>query len=168
MTTINLVSVHQLADSESILYQLLCERTADMNISHARMPTIREHMQFVSSMPYLAWYLIIVEGVQVGAIYLTRQREVGIFILNAHKGKGYGRSAIAALRLKHQGPILANINPHNARSIKFFEQLGATQLQVTYKLEEIHELKAAESRDQSGDSRAEVHHCTDAVEEPAP
>lgn len=130
----NLVSVYDREEAAGILYDLLSERDIEkVGISHKRMPSYEEHIAFIRSEPYQAWYLIEDAG-YVGSIYLTRQREVGLFIFIEQQGKGYGRLAIELLRAKHPGKLLANINPANCRSIRFFETLGFEHIQNTYAL----------------------------------
>lgn len=117
------------------LYKLLQERTPEQSISHKRMPTYEEHCEFVKRHPYDAWYLI-EDGIHtVGSIYLSRRGEIGIAIFNVHKRKGYGRRALHEVMQWHSGrQILANINPKNEGSIRFFESMGFKPLQVTYHL----------------------------------
>lgn len=114
------------------LYRLLEERHPTQNISHKELPSIEEHITFVRSKPYLAWYYITTDVAIVGSIYLTRNREVGIGIIKAHQGKGYGTKALAELSRLHPGRMLANINPDNAASLAFFHSQGFKPLQVTY------------------------------------
>jgi hypothetical protein len=61
------------------LYDLLLQRNPDANISHKKMPTYEEHVNFVKSSPYSKWYIIEVDGKRAGTIYLTKQNEIGIF-----------------------------------------------------------------------------------------
>ena len=126
-------------DTEMQLYDLLLERTPEMNISHKTIPTLEEHCKFVRSLPYPFWYLIQLQipgrpMITVGSVYLTDRREMGIFIFKKHRRQGYARKAIELLLDKHPGDILANINPNNTRSIKFFEELGAKHIQNTYEI----------------------------------
>lgn len=118
-----------------LLYELLEERMKlpHVNISHRSMPTWEEHKKFVLSTPYTAWYLIQVDDGYVGAIYLTRMDEIGVHILGAHRGRGYGPEAISLIKGLHKRTrYLANINPANAGSIRMFQRLGFKKLQVTY------------------------------------
>ena len=118
-----------------VLYDLLKEKTPEQSISHTEMPTMRAHKMFVASRPYLAWYLIWVEGVAIGAIYLTYNREIGIGIFKGLKSRGYGTQAVKKLMELHPGKFYANINPDNYASRMFFqEQFGAKLLQHTYVL----------------------------------
>jgi RimJ/RimL family protein N-acetyltransferase len=128
------------------LYELLKEREPHQNISHRDMPTFENHIRFIDSVPYREWLLIFpvpeprFEGQTlfltedpVGAIYLSKQNEIGVSILKAHQGHGYGPLAICMLINRHPGEqFLANINPDNSRSITLFEGLGFKMLQVTY------------------------------------
>lgn len=120
----------------AVLYQLLLEREPEVNISHKVIPTFEQHLEYVKLNPYLAWYII--EGAhdkQVGAVYLTRQREIGVFVLKAHRRIGYGEFAVKEIMTRWKGePFLANIAPNNKASIAFFAGLGAKKIQETYEL----------------------------------
>jgi RimJ/RimL family protein N-acetyltransferase len=116
------------------LYDLLAERTPEQSISHKTMPTWDEHVRFVGSRPYLGWHLIAESGYLRGAIYLTKQREIGVGILRSQQRKGYARAAVLELMDRYTGPFLANVNPKNEASIKLWESLGFNLLQVTYQL----------------------------------
>lgn len=132
---INLISVYRERQAIEILYDLLVEREPHQCISHKNMPNMDEHAAFVRSQPYFAWYLIEnEEGSYVGSIYLSKQREIGVFIFKRYARSGYGAQAVSALMSKWPGRFLANINPNNAASIRFFENLGARHIQNTYEL----------------------------------
>lgn len=62
------------------LYDLLKERKHSINISHRKMPTYNEHVNFVLSKPYLKWYIIYFGKNKAGSIYISKQNEIGIFI----------------------------------------------------------------------------------------
>lgn len=127
-----LIDVNTVQDAAETLWALLSEREEHQNISHKIMPDWQSHVQFIADRPYFAWYLIDVDCMRVGAIYLTYEREVGLFIFRAERGKGYGSQALARLKQKHPGPLLANINPRNIKAIKFWEGQGFKPLQLTY------------------------------------
>jgi RimJ/RimL family protein N-acetyltransferase len=117
--------------AEDLLWRLLMEREPYQNISHTKMPSLDGHRAFIASRPYPHWYVIDC-GELVGGVYLTKLREVGVGILRAFRGNGYGKSAVNQLLEKHPGPVLANINPQNLPSIKMFLDLGFKLKQVTY------------------------------------
>lgn len=138
---IKLGSVYETAsedDTAGLLFLWLGQRTPEQAISHKAMPTWTQHLAFVRSMPYLAWYVIYTEDENgtraIGNIYLTNKREVGIHIDAAERGHGAGADALEQLRALHPGPLLANINPDNERSIAFFVKHGAKLIQHTYEL----------------------------------
>ena len=132
---VTLESVYKREINVSYLYDILKERTPVQSISHKEMPTFDEHCAFVQSHQYLRWDLIKKEfGFVVGSIYLTKNREIGVFIFNAHKGNGYATDAIKILMAECPGKFLANVNPKNEASRKLFEKLGGKMIQVTYEL----------------------------------
>lgn len=115
------------------LYELLKQRKPNVNISHKKMPTYDQHVRFVMSKPYSKWYIIKFNDQRVGSAYLTRQNEIGIFILNNMSGIGIGTIALKTLMEKNpRGRYLANVNPKNKKSIKFFRQHGFNLIQHTY------------------------------------
>src|SRR5678815_345007 len=89
----------------TILYQLLGERKPDESISHKEMPSIPNHIEFVKSKPYEAWYLI--QSLEekeypfVGAVYLSNANEIGIGIFDKYKRQHYACAAIKALMEYH-------------------------------------------------------------------
>lgn len=119
------------------LWELLAERTPEQSISHQQMPTLSEHIRFIDSQPYLAWYFILLLDELVGCIYLTHQREIGISIYQAYQGNGYAKQAIGVLMQAYPGEFYANINPANKASINLFtKHFGGKLIQHTYKLGE--------------------------------
>ena len=117
------------------LYNLLKEREPSTNISHRKMPTFNEHVNFVLSKPYSKWYIIYYNKSKVGSIYLSKQDEIGIFIKKAFFMKGIGTDALIILiDLNPRERFLANVNPKNKKSIKFFKKNAFKILQHTYEL----------------------------------
>jgi len=131
-----LINAYEVDDARYVLYDLLSERTKDQSISHKKMPSFSEHVAFFNSKPYEAWYLIKDKDEWVGSVYLSKNREVGLFIYSADKGKGYGKAALEGLVSLHGLPLYANINPKNAASIDFFGKFGFEHIQNTYLLTE--------------------------------
>ena len=138
MSEIKLIDIYSLPDrgaAHRTLFEILSERTVDQSISHKGMPNFEQHCAFVDSKPYQAWYLLetAADGV-VGSVYLSQMREVGLFVFNRYWNRGFGAEVIQALHAKHPGRLLANINPKNERSIRFFQKLGFKHIQNTYEL----------------------------------
>jgi len=117
------------------LFDLLLERNPIVNISHKKIPTYKEHVKFVSSRPYSKWYIIFYSGKKCGSIYLSKTDEIGIFLKKGMAKKGIGSKALKILMKENpRKRYLANINPKNKNSIRFFKKHHFKLLQHTYEL----------------------------------
>lgn len=128
-STVKLVDIYDVdrlryAGFMRLLYALLGEREPEQNISHKDMPSWVDHWHFVNDRPYAHWYAVVDNGIMLGAVYLTHQREIGIGVLKSQRGKGVAKFAITELMRLHPGHFLANINPANEASIALFKSLG--------------------------------------------
>ena len=143
MNPVTLVDVYQAhrATALSVLYHLLSQRLPMESISHKRMPSFADHEAFFDSQPYREWFLIeipvadpIVTSTYVGMIYLSKQYEIGLAIDREHRRHRFGRIALELLMARHRGArLLANINPGNEKSIRFFLRAGFEgPIQVTF------------------------------------
>lgn len=118
------------------LFNLLKERDPQANISHKKMPTYLEHVKFVESKPYSKWYVIECGRKKIGSIYLSKTNEIGIFLKKDFHRKKLGKIALELLIKKNPRPrYLANVNPKNNVSSKFFKNNGFKLIQHTYELE---------------------------------
>src|SRR5690348_1174286 len=81
------------------LYNLLLERDGDktINISNIVTPTFENHVKFVDSKPYFAWYIIYENDIRVGSIYLNHDDSFGYFILKKFQNRGIGQKAFELL-----------------------------------------------------------------------
>ncbi len=130
-------------ESAFILWDLLKERKPEQSISHKGMPTLRQHLDFIESRPYQAWFIIwkkkdAITEIPAGAIYLTKANEIGIAVFQSCQKQGIGPTAIQmllALPINGTKHVLANINPQNSNSIRMFEKLGFKHIQNTYEKE---------------------------------
>jgi RimJ/RimL family protein N-acetyltransferase len=117
------------------LYALLSERESFVNISHKKMPTYDEHLNFINSKPYSKWYIIKKDKQNVGSIYLSKQNEIGIFIKKEFQKDGLGTDSMKLLMKKNpRSRYLANVSPKNLKSQKFFKKSGFKLIQNTYEL----------------------------------
>lgn len=128
-----LVSVYRTKSAPKLLYELLKSRDESVNISHKTMPSYASHCRFIKKCPYPHWYLIEINGIFVGSIYLSYDNEIGIFLFPDEQKKGYGAKAVQAL-LKKCGSrrYFANIAPTNKASARMFKKLGFRLIQHTY------------------------------------
>ncbi|BDQ31804.1 hypothetical protein NZNM25_19450 [Nitrosopumilus zosterae] len=112
------------------------ERDPKYNISHKKMPNYSQHEKFVLSKPYDKWYIILKSSKEIGSIYLTKENEIGIFIKKNMQKKGIGFNVLKTLMEKNpRKRYLANINPMNKKSIRFFKNNGFKLIQYTFELE---------------------------------
>ncbi len=119
------------------LYNILNERKSIVNISHKKMPTYRQHIAFVASKPYTKWYIIYFNSQKVGSIYLSKQNEIGIFIIKTMEGKGLEQIALKILMDKHpRDRYIANCNPKNKALIRFWKKNKFKLVQYSYELVE--------------------------------
>ncbi len=118
------------------LYNLLKERDSNVNISHKKMPTYTEHLKFVNSKPYSKWCIIKFGNSKVGSIYLSKNNEIGIFLKKEFHGKIIGYESLQKfMKMNPKRRYLANVNPKNKKSQKFFEKNGFKLIQYTLELE---------------------------------
>ena len=120
------------------LYNLLKERNPNMNISHKKIPTYSEHVKFVKSKPYTKWDVIEYGKQKIGSIYLSKNDEIGIFLKKQFQGKNVGQESLELfMKMNPRKRYLANVNPKNTVSQKFFKKNGFKLIQHTYEFEEI-------------------------------
>ena len=118
------------------LFNLLKQRDDRANISHKKMPTYSDHVKFVKSKPYTKWYIIQKSKIKIGSIYLSKNDEIGIFINEKFHGEGFATDAMKLVIDKNpRTRYLANVNPKNIRSTKFFKKNNFKLIQYTYELE---------------------------------
>lgn len=130
---INIIQVKK--SDHRFLYKLLLERDSKVNISHKKMPSFKEHVKFIQQKPYSKWYVIFDGKKKVGSVYLSKQNEIGIFLLNKYMQKGIAKEAINQLKEKNpRQRYLANVSPKNKNSKTFFKKIGFKLIQYTYEL----------------------------------
>lgn len=114
---------------------MLQERTPDVNISHRKMPSWEQHIDYVKRGDHKHWYLIETRpGGIVGQVYLSDRDEIGIQIFWQHQRRGYGTAALQAFfDIIGPGEYLANVNPRNKKSQNLWHSLGFELIQYTYR-----------------------------------
>jgi len=136
--------VNPLKDAE-FLFDLLKERDSRANISHKKMPTYSSHVKFIESKPYKKWYVVyLIEFIsksqppktnktKVASIYLSKNDEIGIFVLKKFQGKDIGKFALFELIKRNpRKRYLSNVSPKNKKSMKFFENNGFKHIQQKF------------------------------------
>jgi RimJ/RimL family protein N-acetyltransferase len=148
-----LVSVYDVKEGASVLYELLQERRPETFVSHETMPTREEHDEFVASIPFRCWYLIRIRTVDaetmlvggyayIGAIEVTDLNEIGIAIFKRFQGHGHGRKALElfmsthrplpAIKAKRNARWLANVATENHGSKLFFRRMNFRPIQEVW------------------------------------
>ena len=118
------------------LYELLKERKPSTNISHRKMPTFNQHLNFVLSKPYSKWYIIFNQNKKIGSIYISKQDEIGLHIKNLKWQKQIAVITIKLLKQKNpRDRYLVNINPKNKKMLNFYENNGFKLIQHTFELD---------------------------------
>ena len=134
--SLRFVSVYKVRGHEKLLYALLKERPASMNISHRRMPSFAEHRRFVRSKPYKEWFWVQKDGETVGSVYLSRQNEIGIFFFKKFRKKKLQIETLRAfITQRRKLRLLANVSPKNKSYAGVFRSLGFKVVQHSYCLE---------------------------------
>lgn len=126
------------------LYELLEERIKYkwLNISHMKMPTWEQHIDFLHSNPYLehlVYFSHFDEGTtRIAMAYFTKQKEMTIYVKECYRNRTYGGRIfdmfLAYLDKHYQRPFFVNTNPNNIVGKAFIRRRGFDLLQYTYKV----------------------------------
>ena len=138
------------SEDAEFLFNLLKERDSRANISHKKMPTFTAHVKFIKSKPYKKWYIVLGQKknstnkesihsftrTKVASIYLSKNDEIGIFVLKKFQGMNIGAFALNELISRNpRNRYLANVNPTNKKSMKFFKNNNFKLIQYTFELD---------------------------------
>jgi len=117
------------------LYELLKTKDPIANISHKKMPSYDEHVNFILSNPYAIWYIIEYEGKKIGSVYLSKHDEIGISLVDNSLYDKIGKSIIKLLiKNNPRKRYLAKVSPRNKKLQNFFVNNGFTGLEYTYEI----------------------------------
>ena len=130
------VKLKQVTKNDALfLYELLKNKDPNANISHKKMPSYDEHVEFVISKPYTNWYIIEYDKKNVGSIYLSKQDEIGISVSNDYEYDQIVKPALKLLmKLNQRKRYLANTSPKDVRSQEFLLKNGFTGLEYVYEM----------------------------------
>ena len=117
------------------LYELLKTKDPIANISHKKMPSYDEHVNFILSNPYAIWYIIEYEGKKIGSVYLSKHDEIGISLVDNSLYDKIGKSIIKLLiKNNPRKRYLAKVSPRNKKLQNFFVNNDFTGLEYTYEI----------------------------------
>ena len=130
------INLNQVTKNDTLfLYDLLKNKDSNANISHKKMPSYDEHVEFVMSKPYTNWYIIEYDKKNVGAIYLSKQDEIGISVNNDYEYDQIAKHALKLLmKLNQRKRYLANTSPKDVRSQEFLLKNGFTGLEYVFEM----------------------------------
>ena len=130
------VELKQVTKNDALfLYDLLKNKDPNANISHKKMPSYDEHVEFVMSKPYTNWYIIECDKKNVGTIYLSKQDEIGISINNDYEYDQIVKPALKLLmKLNQRKRYLANTSPKDVSAQEFLLKNGFTSLEYVYEI----------------------------------
>ena len=130
------IKLKQVTKNDALfLYDLLKNKDPNANISHKKMPSYDEHVEFVMSKPYTNWYIIEYDKKNVGTIYLSKQDEIGISINKDYEYDQIVKSALELLmKLNQRKRYLANTSSKDVRSQEFLLKNGFTGLEYVYEM----------------------------------
>jgi hypothetical protein len=120
------------------LYKILKNRK--FNISNNSLPSFSEHKLFVINNPYRSWYLIEVDKLFVGSIYLSEDNFIGLHVID-QDGSIIKQSIEWVLKNKKPLPEIKsvrvsnfhiNLPSNNLIFTKIVESMGATSIQSTF------------------------------------
>ena len=117
------------------LYELLKNKDPSTNISHKKMPSYDEHVEFVMSKPYTNWYIIECDKKNAGAIYLSTRDEIGISINNHYEYEEIAEPALKSLMESNpRKRYLVNVGPKDTRAQEFLLKNGFSSLEYVYEI----------------------------------
>ena len=107
-----------------ILYELLLSR--QHSISHASMPSLKDHRKFCESNPYRYWYIALEDQTPFGSVYVLGDNSVGINIDDSHC-KHSTVSSLLSLLFKSVKPLppIPSVRPPD-----FFVNVPASNIRL--------------------------------------
>lgn len=135
-----LKDVYSLPSAPRLLFERLKNRTPTEAISHASVPEFNAHMAFFESRPYRYWYLVEIDSVIAGTLYITDENSIGVsldaqyaettscVIRNAIEG----HTPLPAVPSKRVSQFSINVSPGNEQLAKAVTELGGVHVQNTY------------------------------------
>lgn len=118
------------------LYNLLKQRKISVNISHKKMPSFEKHVKFIMSNPYDKWKIVLLNKKKIGSVYLTKNNEIGITIIETMKRSGIENIIFKKIfEENNEKRYLVNISPKNKRLQEIVKKNNFKLIQNTYELD---------------------------------
>lgn len=115
------------------LFDMIKSRPYYVNIHHKTPPKIIDHIKFIESNPYEAWFIILDDDIRIGNCYITKNNEIGLFLMDGWRTSHAGSEALRIL-MKYGGTrkYYANISISNEASQYFFSKNGFNPISYIY------------------------------------
>ena len=89
------------------------------------MPTYEEHVKFILQEPYTNWYIITSVFGKIGAVYLSKNNEIGINIFEKYDSYLIKEAFFQQVIEKNSSKTFSvNINPKNHQMKDFLEKFN--------------------------------------------
>lgn len=129
-------------DQVDELYALLEARTH--SISHAELPTLDEHTEFVRTHPYRAWYLVRKDQAVVGSFYLQEDNSIGLNLGIEDAQLADAVLAFLAAHFKPNSAVRSLVPPYFYINVAYsndwlkqtLQNKGLTPIQTAFRLNE--------------------------------
>jgi|TARA_B100000959_G_C14753927_1_gene530400 hypothetical protein len=136
------ISVEKTLEHIEVLYSLLKKRAH--KISHINLPKFQEHKNFALNHPYIAWYLIQMNGEWVGTVYLLENNTISFFleiqtyetVQQTLRWMLDNHSPLPGIPSERNANFIFNAPITNNSLQSILNDLGAQEVQITYVLTE--------------------------------
>lgn len=110
------------------------------SISHTSTPSKKEHSDFISEHPYLAWYLIYTNKNLIGSVYLQTDNSIGIDlieyneneILSVFKYIKNNHKPLQSIKSVRRDEFFINVSSENTNFIKVLKNLDKHEIQRSF------------------------------------
>jgi len=125
-------------DKKKFLYNLLSERY--FSISHNKLPTFEDHIQFIKNNPYYKWVIVKQDKILIGSIYINKNNSVSIKLMKKYLFQlenvliKFEKSFPPQLEIKsyRKEQFFFNVNPKDEVMIKVLENRHYKISQISY------------------------------------
>ena len=110
------------------------------SISHKNLPTEKDHKEFVSNNPYLAWYLMYEDSNLLGSVYINLDNSIGINlnhpkvdeVLEAIKYIQENHLPLPHIKSLRREDFFINIATNDLTMIQILKKLNKQVIQYSY------------------------------------
>ena len=120
------------------LFHLLKNRT--YSISHKKIPSEKEHFEFVSQHPYSILYLIYRKKSLAGSVYIHTDNSIGIDLNEYHENEVFlvikyikdNHSPLPSKKSVRREDFFINVAAKNSKLLKILKKLDTNEIQRSF------------------------------------